>query len=194
MLKKTLLLLPFLCSACIQLGGEAPPSAYYVLQPRLTAAAPTSQQALSIEIKLVDFPGYLERKNIVTKISGNRVSVAPDAFWAEAPADNLLHTLRRNVSALLPRARITLSPWEKNPSPDVKILLFVNRFGGELGNAAELEINWLVVRDQAAGAMERFSHRQSIGPAYTDLVDGLSHGLDKFSLLLAQNLSGAKHE
>ncbi|MCW8858715.1 MAG: PqiC family protein, partial [Deltaproteobacteria bacterium] len=136
-----------LCSSCIQLGGETPVRQYYVLRAMTETSQINSSKAIAIDLKLTNFPEYLSRTEIVTYIQTNRVKIAYDASWAEPLADNLLRILRRNLGTLLPLSQISLSPWESNNPEALRVELLVNNFSGQLGGETDVDVNWLIKKD-----------------------------------------------
>ena len=175
-----------LCSACIQLGAETQPQNYYLLEGGLDAST-TSEETLTLSIKLINFPGFLDRKRIVVRNQNNQIKVA-SASWAEPLPDNLLRVLRQNLSAHWPAATITLSPWEQSPPQALQLELLVNRFSGTLEQSVTLDIDWRIRTEEALLKQGNFRQTIPIDSGYSGYVDGLNQGASAFSLSLIHEL------
>lgn len=183
-----LLGLLLLCAACIQIGAESQPQHYYLLEEGLNAPAEISEDSLDIGIKIIDFPGFLDRKKIVVRNQDNQIKVA-GASWAEPLQDNLLRVLRRNLSAHLPAATITLSPWEQSTPQALQLELLVNRFSGTLGQSVTLDIDWRIRKEEALLDQGHFRKTLPIDSGYSGYVAGLNQGVSAFSLTLVHQLT-----
>lgn len=189
---KLLLTLTLLCCACVQLGGAPQQISYYRLESPRDGLQETSTTESTVGIKLIDFPDFLNRQQIVTHDRGTRVRVADDAHWAEPVADNLTSVLRRNLKRQLPLARIALLPWEKIPSDTLTIELLVNDFSGQPGTSTWVDIDWTLLKDRKAVARGRYVSREPIGSGYEELSAQLSRALSDFSRVLAEKIIAAE--
>lgn len=192
-MKKTLiLLLTLLCCSCIQLGGPPQKLDYYRLKS-VSDGAPTSLSFTSgISIKTVDFPDFLDRIQIVTHDNDYTIQISPDAYWAEPLADSILSTLRQNLQQQLPVARITLSPWETEPADAFKVELLINDFSGNLGSSTNVDINWIIRKNQEAVAQGHFTEQRPLKKDFTELSAALSSALADLSRILAEQLNTAQ--
>ena len=183
----TLILGLLLCSACIQLGAETQPQSYYLLERGLDAAT-TSEEALTLSIKIVNFPGFLDRKRVVVRNQENQIKVA-DASWAEPLQENLLRVLRQNLSAHWPAATITLSPWEQSQPQALELELLINRFSGTLEQSVTLDIDWRIRKVDRLVKQGRFRQTIPIDSGYQGYVAGLNQGVTALSHSLAVALA-----
>ena len=183
-----IVILLLLCTSCIQIGGEPAKVNYYLLQSFQEEQHPYSSDALTIDLKLIGFPQYLDRNQIVTHGQDSRIRVATSDNWAEPLQDNLLRVLRKDMSLLLPQAHITLSPWEESPHNALKIDLLINDFSGRLDKETIVDINWTIRKNEQIFDQGRFYADQPIGDSYSDLASGLSQSIGKLSHVLAKKL------
>ena len=183
-----IVILLLLCASCIQIGGEPARINYYLLQSFQEEQHPYSSDTLTIDIKLIGFPQYLDRNQIVTHGQDSRIRVATSENWAEPLRDNLLRILRKDMSLLLPKAHITLSPWEESQHNALKIDLLINDFSGRLAKETIVDINWTIRKNEQIFDQGRFYADQPIGDSYSDLASGLSQSIEKLSHALAKKL------
>lgn len=177
-----------LCCSCIQLDGPPAERNYYRLQSTTSELEADASFTAPISIQVIDFPAYLERMQIVTHNGGQRIHIAPSAYWAEPLRDSLQSTLRRNLKKRLPAARISLYPWEVKQPEALKVELLINDFTATPGQTTWIDITWSVKKDRAVIAQGTLIKKDGIGPDFNDLVVALSRSLDDLSLVITDKL------
>lgn len=178
-----------LCTSCIQIGGKPEKINYYLLQSRQEEGQIYSSDKFTIGIKVIYFPEYLDRKQIVTHDQDNKILIALSDSWAEPLQDNLLRVLRKDLNLLLPQAQVALSPWEQDPHGALKIDLLINDFSGRLDKETIVDINWTIKKDKQLIDQGRFYAHHPIGSSYSNLATGLSESVEKLSQTLAKSLN-----
>lgn len=129
-----------------------PPVEYYTLNtlsgmPRdeTTAAA---GDMIAIGLGPVVFPEYLDRPHIVTRKSPNRIQVSEFHRWAGSLPEAFSRITAKNISTLLPTARVSVFPWEDQFHPVFRITLNVEQFDGGFSGQVLLNVTWSI-RNQA---------------------------------------------
>lgn len=98
----------------------------------------------AIEVGPVEFPAYLDRKQIVTRISENELRLAEFHEWAEPLKDNFVRVLAANLSVILSTDALIVFPY-KGPTPaDYKVEVEVTRFDGRTGGDVTLAALWTI--------------------------------------------------
>ena len=92
----------------------------------------------------VKLPDYLDRSQIVYRVSENRLAAADFHRWAEPLAANVVRVLSENLTARFPTSRILAYPWQKSEAPDYQLLVEVLRFDAGPDDAVHLIANWSV--------------------------------------------------
>ncbi len=182
-------ILLFLCVSCIQLGGEAQPTAYYLLQEATNISSPYSDKALNINIKLATFPSYLDRPQIVTQSRKNKIEFSSFIRWGEPLKENLTQTLRENLLLFFPNADISIGPWEHSDKDATQIILSVNDFSGELGQYSDVDIRWVIDADNGLIKRGHFTEQRPLGETHHDLVVELSNSLNRLGQELVNQLT-----
>ena len=164
------------CAAALSLFGaclgspQADPSAFFML------SAPLGEMAdgvvpVSIGVESVALPGYLDRPQIVTRVSDNEIALAEADRWAEPLASNLLRTLEETLAQLLPGSSYVTYPWYAADAPDYVVDLRVRRFEADTTGAVVLDAVWALERDGAAVDTRAIRvDEQADGPTRADAV------------------------
>lgn len=125
-------------------------------------------------------PEYLDRPQIVTRASKNRLVFADGHRWAEPLTDNLPRVLSENLSFLLSTDRILPYPWPRSRRIDFQVIVQVLQFEAGADNIARLEAIWSVMDGDGKVLLpERRSSTdtQARGPDHEALVAALSETL-----------------
>ncbi|MBW2173491.1 MAG: membrane integrity-associated transporter subunit PqiC [Deltaproteobacteria bacterium] len=142
------LLVVFLLAAC----STTPAVKYYTLnslnEMQQDAPEPVSGSNLAIGVGPVGFPKLLDRPQIVTRQSQNRVRVSEFHNWASPLQGDFSRVLAKNISILLPTDRVAVHPWTDQFSPTYRIRLNVGQFDGQLGEHVILNVTWSVATQE----------------------------------------------
>ena len=156
------LLLCFVPAGCSFLEPQPDPTRYFALTslPRASERQQNAadNQALALGIGPVKLPGYLDRPQVVTRISQNRFAVAENDRWAEPLEENFSRVLAQNLSILLQTDRIVTYPWERNQRPTYQVQVEVLRFEPNAGQRVELWARWTVSDNTKKIVTVRESH------------------------------------
>jgi len=140
-------LLAFLAGALLLTGcARTAPVSYYQLSALEAArnAPATEAGKMVLGIGPVRLAEYLDRPQIVTRLTPNRLQLADSHRWAEPLSENIPRVLGENLSALLGTERILLHPWPAFRVTDYQLLVEVLHFENESDGAARLVAFWSV--------------------------------------------------
>jgi uncharacterized protein len=155
------LLVCFVPAGCSFLEARPDPSRYFALAslPRTGQRAQDAAgtNALVLGIGPIKFPGYLDRQQIVTRISQNRFAVAENDRWAEPLEENFSRVLSQNLAILLHTDRMVTYPWERSQQPTYQVQVEVLRFEPNAEQIVELWARWNIMD----GAKKTISVRES---------------------------------
>jgi uncharacterized protein len=140
-----LLLVCVIAAGCVSVD----PSRFFALAslPRTDQRAEDSAgtSALALAIGPVNFPGYLDRRGLVKRLSQNRFAVADNDLWAEPLEENFSRVLAQNLSILLQTDRVVAYPWERNQRPTYQVQVEVLRFEPNTEQVVELWARWNIL-------------------------------------------------
>jgi uncharacterized lipoprotein YmbA len=132
--------------------STTPAVKYYTLNPSPGIQTDISQAVSgttpAIGVGPVEFPQFLNRPQIVTRISQYRMEVSEFHRWAGSLQGDFLRVLTKNISMLLPANRVAAHPWKKQFSPTYQIKLNVEQFDGQPGKDVILDVTWSVEKQK----------------------------------------------
>jgi len=120
----------------------------------------------------VKIPEYLNRPEVVTRLTANEVRVDDFAEWAEPLEANISRVLAGNLPSLLCTRAVALFPWKAQMPIDYRIEVQVIQMDGVLGERALLDVSWSI----ADGADRREPPLLTKRSSYEEPADGKSHG------------------
>ncbi|MHC4477807.1 MAG: PqiC family protein [Planctomycetota bacterium] len=127
-------------------AGTSPPANFYVLSPLPDSAAGTQpagdESSIAIGIGPVNLPDYLDRSQIVTRVSPNALKVAAFDRWAEPLKSSFPRVLMENLAILLKTDQVTVYPWRKAIPVTYQVVVDVVRFDASPGENAVLVARW----------------------------------------------------
>lgn len=173
--------------------GKSAPTHFY----SLSAAAPKAADApagpcLSLGIGPVDFPAYLDRSQVVTRIGQNQMQLAEFEQWIEPLRENFQRALTENLATLVCAKPLITYPWPAGGHPDRQVVIQVASFDGSLGQEAWLRASWSILDADGNSLAWRTAdyHEATAGPAYADLAAAQSQLVEKFAKDVAESLRG----
>ncbi len=198
-LRSTLLMLGIavpVITGCIGLGqGTQTPTRFYVLHSLQSSGddipAIAELPHISIGVGPIRLPQYLDRSQIVSRSSQNRLELAQFEQWAEPIRINFSRVLAENLSILLATKHVSIFPWLKSNSIDYQIILEVTRFDGVRGENALLRARWSIFgKDGKQMILNNYSnYREPIKSDGTEaLVASQSLAVEHLSREIAQAL------
>jgi len=142
-------------AALLLLGGcsAAPATRFYTLDPVVAAPAARPQESaarvakpLTIVVTDVRLPQYLDRPQIVTRGSDQRLRFAEYEHWGGNLRDEMIRILAENLGRLLPNDRVIAAPHPVPLQPDYRLALEVQRFERDADGRVQLTARWWLTR------------------------------------------------
>jgi uncharacterized lipoprotein YmbA len=152
-------LLPLAMGAC----STTPPTRFYVLSAIADQEATAPGKGPAIGIGPITLPQYLDRPEIVTRVSDNQLAVAEFDQWGGDLNDNLARTLAANMSSLLQTDRVFLFPWKDEAQIDYQVTIDVANFEQDVDGSSVLTAYWSIVdlRTSKTKLIRRSSYRDA---------------------------------
>ena len=173
--------------------ATSPPTKFYLLSPvpvpNLETGDTQGRQPTIIRVDAVVIPGYLDRNEIVTRVTENEIRLADLNQWGEPLRDSLTNILALNLSRLLQAKGFAIFPF-KCPSPvDYQLNVEIVRMDGSLYGDVHLTAQWSILERKENHIMvTRKSHLKApkaptdygeLVAAQSRLVEGLSREIAK---------------
>lgn len=172
--------------------GATEPSRFFVLSPlSATGEEATDADSIAIGVGPVVFPAYLDRPEMVTRVSPNELKVDEFHRWAEPLKNNFTGVLAENLSVLMGTDRVAVFPWTRATPIDYQVTVFVTQFLGEVGGKNTLTARWRIFRGDGK---ELLATRQSsftvqaLSDDIAGLVEAQSRALEELSTAIAAEL------
>jgi uncharacterized lipoprotein YmbA len=189
----TLGALLIMSAGCIT--GTTAPSRFYVLSAMPSsgeqAQAFSKERCMSIGIGPVEVAQYLDRPQIVTRLSPNEVTLGEFDKWAEPLKDNVTRVLAENLSALLCTDPISVFPWRGSTLVDYRVEVEVLLLDGNLGEHALLVARWAIFDENDKNMLltRKSSFSESTGgQGYEAFVSAQSRALAALSKEIAEGI------
>jgi uncharacterized protein len=187
-----LLLASVLClSAC---AGKSASSKFYVLSP-LPKSKQIAVDQTAIRVFPVVMPDYLDRPQIVTRVSENEIKLDEFSRWAGPLKENFYTVLVDNLATLLNNDLVIKTA--QNPGIPVTIQLGVEviQFDGTLGGDVVLIAKWGLFEEGAKKLI--YGKRSSIeeltgAPTYEAFVAAQSRAVAALSREIAEAIRTRK--
>ena len=175
-----------LCLLLILIGGcsRTQTARFYTLNALTDAQAGgqavASDQGVAVGLGPIRLPEYLDRPQIVTRVSPNEVRFAEYHRWAGPLAGDLSNILAENLSILLGTDHIALYPWKSTTPIACRVEIEVSRFDGKPGDNVLLQSQWIVFskdRKRVLGTKTSSISEPVNGKGYDALVAAQSRAL-----------------
>lgn len=136
------LLLIALLAGCAGGGAEL---RYYLIDPVSLPRLPGAESGLSVQIRDLDVPRYLERFQIASRGPGNRIVYALNHQWGEPLHKNLLRTLATHLGRSLGTVDVATPLSRLASPPDVRVRVHIERFERGVDGRMQLHARWQLV-------------------------------------------------
>ena len=158
MKKQKLLLVTGFCTIMILAAGcgglldpKPDPTRFYVLKastPETPMPKQKNNAEIAIGIRPVAIPGYLDRPQLVTRVSNNEVHLSEWNRWASPIGQSIAEILGENFALLLGTSKITIYPCATVAHPQYDIWVSILNFDGRPGDTIKLDCRWRITNEQ----------------------------------------------
>jgi uncharacterized lipoprotein YmbA len=186
-----LLALAVCLSAC---AGKSASSKFYVLSP-LPQSKQSGVDGTAIGVFPVAMADYLDRPQIVTRVSENEINLDEFSRWAEPLKENFYTVLVDNLSTLLNSERIIKTAQRLSVPQAMQVGVEVLQFDGVLGGDVVLSVKWALFEAEGKKLLlaKRSSFREPTGAAtYEALVAAESRTVAALSREIAEAIRARK--
>ena len=181
---------------CAAFAPKADPSSYYILGalPEADLVADINTAGVNANftagLGTIELPGYLDRQQIVTRTSNNRLSYSETDRWAAPLAESFSRVLGQNIAHLLRPAQMIQFPWQTTGVPDYQVKIEVIQFEANSDQNAWLTARWSVIDRNKKILVSQRSHlnRRAASLSTEDFVKALSETLGDLSREIVKTL------
>jgi len=131
----------------------------------------------------IELPGYLDRQQMVTRTSNNRLSYSETERWAAPLAESFSRVLGQNIAHLLKPMQMIQFPWQSTGVPDYQVKIEVIQFEANSDQNAWLTARWSVIDRNKKILISQKSQlsRRAASQSTEDFVKALSETLGDLS-------------
>ncbi|MFZ7125612.1 MAG: PqiC family protein [Desulfobacterales bacterium] len=174
--------------------GQTPPASFYDLSvdAAMGSALRAGPSVSAVGIGPVRIPDALDRLQIVTRQSPQRLDVSEFHRWGSRLREALPRVVAENIAALMPGTPVVVLPWVGIGRPSHRVTLDVVRFDGNPGDQVILAVNWSIVTpgEDAQTVLRRSRIEEPVASdSYADYVAAQSRALSALSLEIARELA-----
>jgi len=173
--------------------ASSPPTRFYTLSSLQEGGKElresSSDQDLVIGVGPIKFPEYLDRTEIVTRSSHNKITLSGFDLWAGSLAEDFNRALAENLSVLLSTESVIVYPRPGSGLARYRITMDVIRFDGSLGGDVSLIARWAILEGKERKIV--FARKSTIAEpsgaqGYEAMVAANSRALEKLSREIAE--------
>jgi uncharacterized lipoprotein YmbA len=149
---------------------------------------------LRLGIGRILLPEFLNRPQIVTRPSANKVRMADFSQWAEPLEKGIPRVLSENLARLTGSDRVSLYPWPTQIEVDLMVEIAIIRFEGDADGEVSLVARWRLVRANGSEAspLQGSSYAESAADRSIEaLVAAMSRTLASLSRDIASAIATA---
>jgi uncharacterized lipoprotein YmbA len=199
------LLLASLVWLPLALGGcaEDAPTRFYVLSNMGEETAAIPGKGIAVGVGPITIPQYLNRPQIVTRISSNQLALAEFDQWGGDLNDNVTRALAVDLSSLLKTDRVSLYPWGDEVPIEYQVTVNLTNFEEDVDGSSLLSVFWTIVnpKNNKVMLMRRSSYRDTgatteagaSGDAGTGRVTA-ARSYDAFAAAMSRNLEALSRD
>lgn len=193
MLRQLLMMGCLLLTSCTT---TTPPSHFYLLANLVETggiSVPNEQAKPSwgLVVGPVSLPEYLDRPQIVTRLTFHELKLDELHRWGSALDDQLQRLVADNLSQLLANQQVIPYTVAEKHGLDYQLFLDVLQLEGQLGQAAVLKVHWsLLDRQQREILLSETVQIQNplTDVSYAAFVTGQSRAFAQLSRIIAERL------
>jgi uncharacterized lipoprotein YmbA len=181
-------------AAAIVMTGCSTKSNFYQLHSHDTAdmkrTAPLQSRVIGVD--QVDLADYLDKPQIVTRLSDGQLQLHEEDRWAGALDKNIQAILTRNLTRVLPHYTFLSSPWDEPIEDRYRVYVDVEHFDGDSNGTVTLDARWSLV-DREENRMltgEKVHYVEKGAPEIESIVATQSRMIDRLSRQIAKKIRG----
>jgi uncharacterized lipoprotein YmbA len=133
--------------------GTTRPTRLFVLDATATPPATGVEASdLRLGVGRITIPELLNRPQIITRTSANKVRMADFSQWAEPLEKSIPRVLSENLSRLTGADQVSVYPWPTPMELDLRVEIAVIRFEGDSEGVVSLVARWRLIRENGSQA------------------------------------------
>ncbi len=192
------LVLP-LVTACTILGDQ-PPTNFFVLTAIADRPAETTAMSsplgpeVAVGIAPVEFPAYLERREVIKRSSSNELVIDRFYQWASPLRADFERVLAADLGTLLPTRRAVVLPFRRAFPLDYEVRMTVDRFERHADGAVVLDARWVLIEqlgERTVTVRDARIRVPAVADTYPAIVEAMSRAVGQLAAEVANDIRTA---
>ena len=187
-------------ASCSVFAPQADQSRFFLIVPVEPSSASRPSPATgaidgpTIGLGPVTIPSYLDRPEVVTRLSDTEFAISDSDRWGEPLESNVSRVLMQDLSRELPSAEFVPFPWPRKTQIDYKLAVKFLRLEKSANGQVEVEAAWTIRRGLDDGLIQRgtTNAHASAGADQRSASAALSQGIAQISEQIAQALENQR--
>lgn len=178
--------------------GEQPPTQFFVLSAAAETGAIVPVEAsrdvsreVAVGVAPVEFPEYLNRREVVTRSSSNELVINRYYQWASPLRGDFERVLAANLGAMIPTRRSTVLPCRRAFPLDYEVQMSVDRFERLADGTVVLDARWVVLaqaNERAITVEDAAVRIPNVANDYPSVVAAMSRAIADLSRKVADDI------
>ena len=175
-------------------NGCSSKSHFYQLHPKIKQTKQVQTKYFRqkvIGIAEVSIPEYLDKPQIVTRLSPGKLSLNESERWIGTFDKNIQSVIAKDLAMMLPHYTFLSKPWDEPLEEHYRIYVHITRFDGDIKNGnVVLEGNWRLVDTENGHFVkgEEIHLERHSAVTLDDIVETQSKLLEELSKHIAHKL------
>jgi uncharacterized lipoprotein YmbA len=140
----------------------------------------------------VVIPQYLDRPEIVTRSSDNRLELAEFDQWGGRIGDNITRALAENLSGLLKTDKVSIYPWTDSGALTAQISVDITQFERDQSGAVTLSAFWTIADAQSGKVL--LNGRSNIQKTVASVTSDTASAYDPIVAAMSEALASLSQE
>jgi len=144
----SVILFASLCTGCTIFPPHVDNTRYFILSSQASAssAVPFASGASTPTIGLgpITIPGYLDRPEVVTRVSSTELKVSENNRWGERLRSNVATALAQDLSNQMPGVDLVKFPWPLTPAPNYQVSISFEQLELTGDGQAQVNARWTI--------------------------------------------------
>jgi uncharacterized protein len=173
--------------------ARSPIVTFYTMSALAPEAASATADPRGIAVGPVTVPDLVDRPQLVTRISANKVNILESHRWAEPLKSEIPRLLAENLARLMRPARVSTYDQSASRTAEYRVEVDILRFESAPGEGVTIEALWSVRRG-ADGMVEKghsIAREPANGTGYEALVAAHGRALATISNDMARALAAS---
>jgi uncharacterized lipoprotein YmbA len=190
------LALMLLLSGCTVLAPQKDETRFFVLMPVQDGTTPSppagaAWEPVAIGLGPITIPPYLNRPEVVTRISDSELKVSDTNRWGESLDTNVTRVLAADLSSQLATQQVVSYPWRLSTPMDYAVSVAFQRFERTGDGHVVIVANWTIRNGKDEKIIQTGTTwiNDPSGPDDASAAQALSRGLAQVSHDIAQAIA-----